>query len=84
MCVKTVHQLVVRWIDSATPFAQDHPAHPSVPVRVGHQMLHESHRLRFHRGVYWFTGAPRAGKLLSMRLARIPELSVWSMSGLGT
>ena len=30
-------------------------SHPSVPVRVGHQMLHESHRLRFHRGVYWCT-----------------------------
>ena len=29
--------------------------HPSDPVRVGHQMLHESHRLRFHRGVYWCT-----------------------------
>ena len=29
--------------------------HPSVPVRVGHQMLHESHRLRFHKGVYWCT-----------------------------
>ena len=30
-------------------------SHPSDPVRVGHQMLHESHRLRFHRGVYWCT-----------------------------
>ena len=28
---------------------------PSDPVRVGHQMLHESHRLRFHRGVCWCT-----------------------------
>ena len=27
----------------------------SDPVSVGHQMLHESHRLRFHRGVYWWT-----------------------------
>ena len=27
---------------------------------------------------------PRVGKLLSMRLARSPELSVWSMSALGT
>ena len=24
-------------------------------MRVGHQMLHESYRLRFHRGVYWCT-----------------------------
>ena len=30
-------------------------SHPSDPVRVGHQMQHESHRLRFHRGVYWCT-----------------------------
>ena len=30
-------------------------SHPSDPVRVGHQMLHESHRLRFYRGVYWCT-----------------------------
>ena len=28
-------------------------SHPSDPVRVGHQMPHESHRLRFHRGVLW-------------------------------
>ena len=31
-----------------TPFAQDRP-----PVRVGHQTLHESHQLSFHRGVFW-------------------------------
>ena len=41
-------------------------SHPSVPVRVGHQMLHESHRFRFHRGVYWCTTcgqlAQHAGK----------------------
>ena len=30
-------------------------SHPSDLVRVGHQILHESHRLRFHRGVYWCT-----------------------------
>ena len=30
-------------------------SHPADPVRVGRQMLHESHRLRFHRGVYWCT-----------------------------
>ena len=30
-------------------------SHPSVPVRVGRQILHESHRLRFHRGLYWCT-----------------------------
>ena len=30
-------------------------SHPSDPVRVGHQMLDESRRLRYHRGVYWCT-----------------------------
>ena len=30
-------------------------SHPSDPVRVGHQMPHESHRLSFHRGVHWCT-----------------------------
>ena len=28
-------------------------SHPAMPVRVGHQTLHESHQLSFHRGVYW-------------------------------
>ena len=28
-------------------------SHPAMLVRVGHQTLHESHQLSFHRGVYW-------------------------------
>ena len=26
---------------------------PDKPIRVGHQTLHESHQLSFHRGVFW-------------------------------
>ena len=46
MCATTLPPRVVRWIGicSGPP-----SSHPSVPVRVGHQMLHESHRLRFHK-----------------------------------
>ena len=40
-------------------------SHPSDPVRVGHQMLHESHRLRFHRGVCWCTSCGRAVGLVN-------------------
>ena len=46
-------------------------SHPSDLVRVGHQMLHESHRLRFHRGVYWCTSC---GQLPNTLQARSPEL----------
>ena len=56
MCAKTLHQRVVRWDWLRNTICSGPPSsHPSVPVRVGHQMLHESHRLRFNTGVYWCT-----------------------------
>ena len=46
-CANIPHHPVVRWIGSATPFAQDRPALiPPIPCASG---------TRFHRGVYWCT-----------------------------
>ena len=45
-------------------------SHPSDPVRVGHQMPHESRRLRFHRGIYWCTSCGQIAQHVAGKKSR--------------
>ena len=49
-------------------------SHPSDFVRVGHQMLHASQRLRFHRGVYCCTTCGKIAQYAAGKKSRAVEL----------
>ena len=53
---------------------------PSDPVRVGHQWLHQSHRLRFHRGVYWCNTCGQVAQQAAEKRSRV--LLDWSANAL--